>query len=55
MLLKLAIRVEQMFEGISKLINDIVRKVTLLNLMNMMTEMMKMNQIDEQEINKMKQ
>jgi len=42
-LLKLAIRVEQMSEDLSQLMNDTVRKVTLEDMMNMMTEMMKMN------------
>jgi len=49
MLLKLAIRAQQMYEGLSQLMNDIVRKVTLENWMNMMTEMIKT------EINEMKQ
>jgi len=49
-LLKLAIRVEQMSEDLSQLMNDTVRKVTLEDMMNMMTEMMKMNQIDQKEM-----
>jgi len=55
MFLKLAIRDEQMFKDLSQLINDKVKKVTLESLMNMMTEMMKMNQTYQQEINEMKQ
>ncbi|QCD96560.1 hypothetical protein DEO72_LG6g1266 [Vigna unguiculata] len=50
MLLKLAIRAEQMFEDLSQLMNDTVRKVTLEDMMNMMTEMMKMNQTDQKEM-----
>jgi len=46
MLLKLAIRAEQMYEDLNQLINDTVRKVTLEDMMNMMTEMMKMNHTD---------
>ncbi|QCD78617.1 hypothetical protein DEO72_LG1g2253 [Vigna unguiculata] len=42
-LLKLAIRAEQMSEDLSQLMNDAVRKVTLEDMMKMMTEMMKMN------------
>ncbi|QCD82403.1 hypothetical protein DEO72_LG2g2741 [Vigna unguiculata] len=49
-LLKLAIRAEQMFEDLSQLMNDAVRKVTLEDMMNMMTEMMKMNQTDQKEM-----
>jgi len=55
MLLKLVIRAEQMFEDLSQLMNDTVRNVTLESFMNMMTEMMKMNKEDQQEINEMKQ
>jgi len=50
MLLKLAIRVEQMFEDLSQLMNDTVRKVSLEDMMNMVTEMMKMNQTDQKEM-----
>jgi len=50
MLVKLAIRAEQMFEDLSQLMNDTVRKVTLEDMMNMMTEMMKMNQTDQTEM-----
>ncbi|QCD86747.1 hypothetical protein DEO72_LG3g1273 [Vigna unguiculata] len=49
-LLKLAIRAEQMSEDLSQLMNDTVRKVTLEDMMNMMTEMMKMNQTDQKEM-----
>jgi len=49
-LLKLAIRAEQMFEDLSQLMNETVRKVTLEDMMKMMTEMMKMNQIDQKEM-----
>jgi len=49
-LLKLAIRVEQMSEDLSQLMNDAVRKVTLEDMMKMMTEMMKMNQTDQKEM-----
>jgi len=49
-LLKLAIRAEQMFEDLSQLMNDTIRKVTLEDMMNMMTEMMKMNQTDQKEM-----
>ena len=49
-LLKLAIRAEQMSEDLSQLMNDKVRKVTLEDMMNMMTEMMKMNQTDKKEM-----
>jgi len=38
MLMKLAIRVEKMYEDLSQLMNDTVRKVTLEDMMNMMTE-----------------
>ncbi|QCD90218.1 hypothetical protein DEO72_LG4g1173 [Vigna unguiculata] len=48
-LLKLAIKAEQMSEELSLLMNDTVRKVTLEDMMNMMTEMMKMNQTDQKE------
>jgi len=44
-----------MFEDLSQLMNDTVRNVTLESFMNMMTEMMKMNKEDQQEINEMKQ
>ena len=44
-----------MSEDLSQLMNDAVRKVTLEDMMNMMTEMMKMNKEDQQEINEMKQ
>ena len=50
MLLKLAIKAEQMSEDLSQLMNDTVRKVTLEDMMNMMTEMMKMNQTDQKEM-----
>ena len=49
MLLKLAIKAEQMCEDLSQLINDTVRKVTLEDMMKMMTEMMKMNQTDQKD------
>jgi len=49
-LLKLAIKAEQMSEDLSQLMNDAVRKVTLEDMMKMMTEMMKMNQIDQKEM-----
>jgi len=49
-LLKLAIRAEQMSEDLSQLMNDTVRKVTLEDMMKMMTEMMKMNQTDQKEM-----
>jgi len=49
-LLKLAIRAKQMFEDLSQLMNDAVRKVTLEDMMNIMTEMMKMNQTDQKEM-----
>ncbi|QCD86441.1 hypothetical protein DEO72_LG3g964 [Vigna unguiculata] len=49
-LLKLAIRVEQMSEDLSQLMNDAVRKVTLEDMMKMMTEMMKMNQAYQKEM-----
>ncbi|QCE05371.1 E1A-binding protein [Vigna unguiculata] len=49
-LLKLAIRAEQMSKDLSQLMNDAVRKVTLEDMMNMMTEMMKMNQTDQKEM-----
>ena len=49
-LLMLAIRVEQMSEDLSQLMNDAVRKVTLEDMMKMMTEMMKMNQTDQKEM-----
>ncbi|QCD78881.1 hypothetical protein DEO72_LG1g2517 [Vigna unguiculata] len=49
-LLKLAIRAEQMSEDLSQLMNVVVRKVTLEDMMNMMTEMMKMNQTDQKEM-----
>jgi len=54
MFLKLAIRAQQMFEDLSQLINDTIRKITLEILMNMITEMMKINKTDQQEINEMK-
>jgi len=44
MLLKLAIRVEQMSEDLNQLVNDTVRKVTLED---MMIEMMKMNKTNQ--------
>jgi len=50
MLLKLAIRAEQMFEDLSQLMNDTVRKVTLEDMMNMLTEAMKMNQTDHKKM-----
>jgi len=50
MLLKLAIRAEKMSEDLSQLMNDIVRKVTLEDMMNMMIEMMKMNQTNQKEM-----
>ena len=49
-LLKLAIRAEQMSEDLSQLMNDTVRKVTLEDMMKMMTEMMKMNQTDHKQM-----
>ncbi|QCD92417.1 hypothetical protein DEO72_LG5g479 [Vigna unguiculata] len=49
-LLKLAIRAEQMSEDLSQLMNDAVRKVTLEDMMKMMTEMMKMDQTDQKEM-----
>jgi len=49
-LLKLAIRAEQMSEDLSQLMNETVRKVTLEDMMNMMIEMMKMNQTDQKEM-----
>ncbi|QCD78843.1 hypothetical protein DEO72_LG1g2479 [Vigna unguiculata] len=49
-LLKLAIRAEQMSEDLSQLMNDAVRKVTLEDMMKMMTEMMEMNQTDQKEM-----
>ena len=49
-LLKLAIRAEQMSEDLSQLMNDAVRKVTLEGMMKMITEMMKMNQTYQKEI-----
>ncbi|QCD93348.1 hypothetical protein DEO72_LG5g1423 [Vigna unguiculata] len=49
-LLKLAIRAEQMSEDLSQLMNDAVRKVTLEDMMKMRTEMMKMNQTDQREM-----
>ncbi|QCD86288.1 hypothetical protein DEO72_LG3g809 [Vigna unguiculata] len=49
-LLKLAIRAEQMSEDLSQLTNDAVRKVTWDDMMNMMTEMMKMNQTNQKEM-----
>ena len=48
-LLKLAIRAEQMSEDLSQIMNDAVRKVTLEDMMKMMTEMMKMNQTDQKD------
>ncbi|QCE04012.1 hypothetical protein DEO72_LG8g2044 [Vigna unguiculata] len=39
-----------MSEDLSQLMNDTVRKVTLEDMMNMMTEMMKMNQTDKKEM-----
>ena len=39
-----------MSEDLSQLMNDIVRKVTLEDMMKMMTEMMKMNQTDQKEM-----
>ena len=50
MLLKLAIGAEQMSEDLSQLMNDTIRKVTLEDLMNMMTDMMKMNQTNQKEM-----
>ncbi|QCD87112.1 hypothetical protein DEO72_LG3g1644 [Vigna unguiculata] len=50
MLMKLAIRAEQMSEDLSQIMNDIVIKVTLEDMMNMMTEMIKMNQTDQKEM-----
>ncbi|QCE03904.1 hypothetical protein DEO72_LG8g1934 [Vigna unguiculata] len=49
-LLKLAIRAEQMSEDLSQLMNDAVRKVTLEDMMKMMTKMMKRNQTDQKEM-----
>jgi len=49
-LLKLAIRAEQMSEALSQLMNDAVRKVTLEDMIKMMTETMKMNQTDQKEM-----
>jgi len=49
-LLKLAIKAEQMSEDLSQLMNDAVRKVTLEDMMNMMIKMMKMNQTDQKEM-----
>jgi len=49
-LLKLAIKAEQMSEDLSQLMNDAVRKVTLEDMMKMMTEMMKMNHTDQKEM-----
>ncbi|QCD93326.1 hypothetical protein DEO72_LG5g1399 [Vigna unguiculata] len=49
-LLKLAIRAEQMSEDLSQLMNDAMTKVTLEDMMKMMTEMMKMNQTDQKEM-----
>ncbi|QCD78518.1 hypothetical protein DEO72_LG1g2153 [Vigna unguiculata] len=49
-LLKLPIRAEQMFGDLSQLMNDAVRKVTLEDMMKMMTEMMKMNQTDQKKM-----
>jgi len=49
-LLKLAIRAEQMSEDLSQLMNDTVRKVNLEDMMNMMIEMMKLNQTDQKEM-----
>ncbi|QCE03779.1 hypothetical protein DEO72_LG8g1805 [Vigna unguiculata] len=49
-LLKLDIRAEQMSEDLSQLMNVVVRKVTLEDMMNRMTEMMKMNQTDQKEM-----
>jgi len=49
-LLKLAIKAEQMSEDLSQLMNDAMRKVTLEDMMNMMIEMMKMNQTDQKEM-----
>jgi len=40
-----------MSEDLSQLMNDAVRKVTLEDMMKMMTEMMKMNQTDQKEMN----
>jgi len=48
--LKLAIRAEQMSKDLSQLMNDAVRKVTLEDMMKMMTETMKINQIDQKEM-----
>jgi len=50
MLLKLAIRAEHMSEDLSQVMNDTVRKVTLEDMMNIMTEMMKINQTDQKEM-----
>ena len=47
-LLKLAIRAEP--EDLSQLMNDTVRKVTLEDMMNMLTEAMKMNQTDHKKM-----
>ncbi|QCD82507.1 hypothetical protein DEO72_LG2g2846 [Vigna unguiculata] len=49
-LLKLAIRAEQMSEDLSQLMNDAVRKVTLEDMTKMMIEMMKINQTDQKEM-----
>jgi len=49
-LLKLAIKAEQMSEDLSQLMNDAVRQVTLEDMMKMMIEMMKMNQTDQKEM-----
>ncbi|QCD86480.1 hypothetical protein DEO72_LG3g1003 [Vigna unguiculata] len=49
-LLKLAIRAEQMSEDVSQLMHDAVRKETLEDMMKIMTEMMKRNQIDQKEM-----
>ncbi|QCD86446.1 hypothetical protein DEO72_LG3g969 [Vigna unguiculata] len=46
-LLKLAIRAEQMFEDLSQLMNHAVRKATLEDMVNRMIEMVKMNKIDQ--------
>jgi len=39
-----------MSEDLSLLMYDVVRKVTLEDMMKMMTEMMKMNQTDQKEM-----
>ncbi|QCE03488.1 hypothetical protein DEO72_LG8g1512 [Vigna unguiculata] len=49
-ILKLAIRDEQMSEDLSQLMNQAVRKVSLEDMMNMMIEMMKMNQTNQKEM-----